>query len=239
MRLDHYLVANGLSPTRSQAREAILRGAVKVDGTVATRAGQKVGQQATVIHAEPDPYASRAAHKLVHGLDHFAIDPSRASALDVGASTGGFTDVLLRRGAERIIALDVGRGQLAPSLAGDHRVIVLDGVNARHLDASMLPYRPDLVVSDVSFISLTLVLPSVLAAAAGACQLLVLVKPQFEVGPAHVGKGGLVRDRAAIEDAVTRVEATITDAGFSLMGRTPSPIQGADGNCEFLVAAKR
>ncbi|XWN34176.1 MAG: TlyA family RNA methyltransferase [Devosia sp.] len=239
MRLDQYLVAAGLSPTRSQAREAILRGAVTVNGIIATRAGQKVGEDARVIHGEPAPYASRAAHKLAHGLDHFAIDPSGAIALDVGASTGGFTDVLLRRCAARVIALDVGRGQLAPTLAADERVSVLDGVNARHLDPADLPYQPDLIVSDVSFISLTLVLPAVLGAAAPSCQLLVLVKPQFEVGPENVGKGGVVRDQAVIEDAIARVEAVIAAEGLAVLGRTPSPIQGAGGNREFLVAAKR
>ena len=236
MRLDRVMVERGLSATRSQAREAILRGVVRVAGNVATKPGQNVPGDAAVM-SEAAPYVGRGAHKLAHALDHFALDPHDAMALDVGASTGGFTEVLLRGGVRHVVALDVARDQLAPSLAVDHRVSVLDGVNARHLEA--LPYPPDFVVADVSFISLTLVLPPVLALAAPCATLVALVKPQFEVGRALVGKGGVVRDGDAARAAVDRVATAIERAGLSILGTTPSPIAGGDGNREWLIAARR
>ena len=236
MRLDRVMVERGLSATRSQAREAILRGVVRVAGNVATKPGQNVPGDAEVM-SEAAPYVGRGAHKLAHALEHFALDPGDAMALDVGASTGGFTEVLLRRGVRHVIALDVARDQLAPSLAVDHRVSVLDGVNARHLEA--LRYPPDFVVADVSFISLTLVLPPVLALAAPCATLVALVKPQFEVGRALVGKGGVVRDGDAARAAVDRVATSIERAGLSVLGTTPSPIAGGDGNREWLIAARR
>jgi len=238
MRLDQLLVERGLSATRSQARDAILRGAVRVAGVTARRPGENVAEDVDVS-ADPAPYASRAAHKLVHALDHFRIDPAGAAALDVGASTGGFTDVLLRRGAARVAALDVGRGQLRPELADDTRVVVLDGINARHVTSADLPFRPDLVVADVSFISLRLVLPPVLSAAAKRARVVALVKPQFEVGRAALGKGGIVRDETAAHAAVGAVERVVAAAGFRLLGRTASPIAGATGNREWLIAAHR
>ncbi|WP_108663603.1 TlyA family RNA methyltransferase [Acuticoccus kandeliae] len=238
MRLDQLLVDRGLSRTRSQAREAILRGAVLVDGVVATRPGQKIGP-AAAIEAEADPYVSRSAHKLAAALDHFAIDPADADALDVGASTGGFTEVLLRRGARRVIALDVGRDQLDPSIASDARVTVMEGVNARHIAPDDLPFAPDFVVSDVSFISLTLVLPPVLAATAPRARLVALIKPQFEVGKDHIGKGGIVREDAPVEAVLERVAALVTAEGFAVLGLIPSPVPGGDGNREFLIAAER
>lgn len=232
------MVEHGLSRTRSQAREAILRGAVALNGVPATRAGQPVPTDARVT-AEPVPFVSRGGHKLAHALDHFAIDASGQTALDVGASTGGFTDVLLRRGAAAVAALDVGHGQLAPALAADPRVHVLDGRNARRLAPGDLPFAPDIVAVDVSFISLTLVLPAVLPLAAPAARLLALVKPQFEVGRAAVGKGGIVRDQAAVAEALERVRSTVEAAGFAADGTVPSPIRGGDGNAEFLIAAHR
>ncbi len=237
MRLDQLLVERGLARTRSQAREAILRGAVTVDGAPAKRPGQNVAHGA-VLTAEADPYVGRGAHKLVHALDHFGLDPAGARALDTGASTGGFTEVLLRRGAAHVIALDVGHGQLAPVIADDPRVTVMDGTNARTLTAADLAYRPDFLTFDVSFISLTLVLPAVLATAAPAARMVALVKPQFEVGRAEIGKGGIVRDEGAALSAVDRVEAAVAAAGFSIMGRTASPIEGGDGNREWLIAAQ-
>lgn len=237
-RLDHYLVEQGLCPTRSRAREAILRGAVSIDGVTVRRAGQRVTPGARVA-AEVDPYVSRAAHKLVAALDHFGIEVAGVSALDVGASTGGFTEVLLRRGAAHVIALDVGHGQLSPAVAADPRVRVMEGVNARHLAPGDLPFSPDIVVADVSFISLTLALPPALAAAAPGAQAVALVKPQFEVGPAHVGKGGIVRNEAAARNAVARVADMLETAGFRPEPAVPSPIPGGDGNREWLIAARR
>lgn len=237
-RLDQAMVARGLSRSRSQAREAILRGAVRIDGVAATRPGQRADAAAR-IEIIGERYVSRSAHKLAAALDHFAIDPAGALALDLGASTGGFTEVLLRRGAARVVALDVGHGQLAPALADDPRVMAVDGVNARHLAATDLPFAPDLVVADMSFISLTLALPPALAAAASTAHVVALVKPQFEVGPAHVGKGGVVRDTAMAAAAVERVGRTLAAAGFRVAPAIPSPIAGADGNREWLTAGSR
>ena len=216
----------------------IRRGTVRVDGAPARRPAQDVAETAALA-AEADPFASRAAHKLGHALDSFSIDPAGASALDVGASTGGFTDLLLRRGAARVVALDVGRDQIVQELRADPRVTVMEGVNARDLAPGDLPYAPDLLVFDVSFISLTKVLPACLALAAPAAALAALVKPQFEVGREAIGKGGIVRDAAATEAAVARVEAAVAALGWRLLGRTPSPIAGGDGNTEWLIGARR
>lgn len=215
-----------------------MRGAVRVDGAPARRPSQEVAET-VALDAEPDPFASRGAHKLVHALDTFAIDPAGASSLDVGASTGGFTDVLLRRGAARVIALDVGHGQLVPEIAADPRVVAMEGVNARDLVAGDLPFAPDLLVFDVSFISLTKVLPACLALAAPTARLAALVKPQFEVGREAIGKGGIVRDAAAAEAAVARVAGTVAHLGWRVLGTTPSPITGGDGNAEWLLGAER
>ncbi|WP_226579309.1 TlyA family RNA methyltransferase [Acuticoccus sediminis] len=238
MRLDQALVERGLSRTRSQAREAILRGAVRVDGQVVTRAAHRVGG-GTLLETVGESWVSRAAHKLIAALDAFGIDPAGARALDVGASTGGFTEVLLSRGAAHVVALDVGHGQLAASLRGDPRVTVMEGVNARHLSGADLPYAPDLIVSDVSFISLRLALPPALGLAAPGARLVALVKPQFEVGPAHIGKGGIVKDEPAALRAVADVSAAIAACGYSVSDAIPSPIEGGDGNREWLLAAER
>lgn len=219
-----------------------MRGAVTVDGVTAKRAGQTVSNTTEIrtdLAAGTEPYVGRGAHKLIDALNTFGIDPAGAHALDVGASTGGFTDVLLRRGAAQIVALDVGTGQLAGHLAADHRVVVMDGVNARDLRPEMLPIAPDLVVVDVSFISLRIVLPAVLSCASEQCQLVALVKPQFEVGRAAIGKGGIVRNEKAILASVDGVAGLILAEGWAEIGRTPSPISGADGNREWLLAAAR
>ncbi|WP_420394721.1 TlyA family RNA methyltransferase [Acuticoccus sp.] len=238
MRLDQALVARGLSRTRSQAREAILRGAVRVDGIVATRAGLRV-VDASALEASSAATVGRGSLKLAAALDHFAIDVAGCLALDVGASTGGFTEVLLERGARSVIALDVGRGQLAQQLAEDPRVVQMEGINARHLRPADLPYAPDVVVVDVSFISLALVLPAVVDAAASAMTLVALVKPQFEVGRAHVGKGGIVRDNVAAAAAVERVAVLVGTMGLTVRAPIASPINGGDGNREFVLAARR
>lgn len=236
MRLDVLMVERGLARTRSAAREAILRGAVIVNGAAATKPGQTVGPNAAIL-AEPYPFVSRGGHKLVHALDHFGIDVTGAHVLDLGASTGGFTDVLLRRGASHVTALDVAMGQLDPSLASNPRVTIRDGVNARTLSLGDLPADIALVVADVSFISLRLVLPAAINALPKA-QLVCLFKPQFEVGHAAVGKGGIVRDEAAVTAAQAALAETLAQSGKTVVGWTASPIPGGDGNTELLFAAR-
>lgn len=208
-----------------------------MDGMPARSPGQSVrsGQR---LCAVGERFVSRGGHKLVHALDHFTLDPAGANAMDVGASTGGFTDVLLRRGAARVAAVDVGHGQLAPELVADERVRVCDGVNARALTADDIPFAPDFVVVDLSFISLPLVLPAVLSVTARPCRLVALIKPQFEVGREHVGKGGLVRDESAIAQSAARVAATVARQDFTVIGTVESPIAGGDGNRELLLAAE-
>jgi 23S rRNA (cytidine1920-2'-O)/16S rRNA (cytidine1409-2'-O)-methyltransferase len=186
------------------------------------------------------PYVSRGGVKLAHGLDHFRIDPKGMTCLDVGSSTGGFTDVLLRRGAAKVYAVDVGKGQLAWKLRQDSRVAVIEGVNARQLNAEIVPEPIDLIVCDASFISLEKILPAPLALAAPHAHLIALIKPQFEVGKGRVGKGGVVRDPVLHGEVCERIEAFVAgQEGWSVMGITTSPILGPAGNKEFLIAAKR
>jgi 23S rRNA (cytidine1920-2'-O)/16S rRNA (cytidine1409-2'-O)-methyltransferase len=240
-RLDRLLVDRGLYRTRSRARDAILRGGVKVEGEPAARPGQAVPRQAAIeIADEAQHYVSRAALKLAHALDHFGISPQGRAALDLGASTGGFTQVLLERGARHVTALDVGHGQMAPGLAGDPRVTVLEGLNARDLAARHVPEPPGLVTADLSFISLKLALPPALALAAPDARLVALIKPQFEAGPAHLSKDGVVRDRA-VQEAVCRDIAgwLENDMAWQVIGTTPSPVAGGSGNREFLIAARK
>ena len=244
-RLDALLVARGLAATRERARALILAGQVRVDkppskAGAPLKAGTMVPDDAEVSLAVPDhPYVGRGGLKLAHALDVFAIDPRGRVALDVGASTGGFTDVLLQRGATRVVALDVGHGQLAWSLRTDPRVVVIEKVNARTLTADQLgPDAPrvfDLVTIDVSFISLRLVLPALVPLLAPGGQLVALVKPQFEAGREDVGAGGIVRDAAVHERVVAEVVAEAARLGLAHRGTTPSPIAGAEGNREFLA----
>ncbi len=237
MRLDQRLVALGLAPSRARAQALVAAGAVTVDGAVALKPAQAAPDGAAVaVVADPCPWVSRAALKLVHALDAFALDPAGAVALDVGASTGGFTQVLLARGAARVIALDVGHGQLAPSLAADPRVTALEGVNARDLPGGLIPPL-DWIVADVSFISLTLALPPALSRARPGARLAALVKPQFEAGRAAVGRGGMVRDPAALEAARARVRDFLVGAGWRVTHEGDSPIMGGDGAREYLIAA--
>lgn len=236
MRLDQRLVALGLAPSRARAQALIAAGVVTVDGATATRPAQPAQAGAAVaLAADPLPWVGRGALKLLHALDAFALSPSGAVALDVGASTGGFTEALLSRGAAHVHALDVGRGQLHPRLRADPRVSVHEGVNARAIPEGLVP-PVDWMVADVSFISLTLALP--LHLAKPGATLVALVKPQFEAGRAAVGKGGLVRDPAARAAAVARVRDWLTAQGWAVTGETESPIAGGDGNVEFLVAAR-
>lgn len=238
LRLDHALVARGLATTRSQAREAIGRGMVRVNGAVAMRAGQRVGLAAR-LEVEGERWVGRGALKLLAALDHYAIDPSGRRVLDVGASTGGFTEVLLSRGAAHVVALDVGHGQLAPTLREDPRVSVMEGANVRHLAEGDLPFAPELIVVDVSFVSLTQALVRPFAMAAPGATLIALIKPQFEVGRSEIGRGGLVRSAEAAEAAVDRVTAWIAGAGYDTRPPIVSPVTGGDGNREWLVAARR
>jgi 23S rRNA (cytidine1920-2'-O)/16S rRNA (cytidine1409-2'-O)-methyltransferase len=237
-RLDKLVVARGLAPTRARAQALILAGKVTVDGQVVSKAGTTVAMDAEVALREEDhPYVSRGALKLVAALDAFAVDPTGCVCLDVGASTGGFTDLLLRRGARKVYAIDVGYGQLAWSLRQDPRVVVLERENVRELDAAKVPEPCDLAVIDVSFISLTLVLPKVrelLRPPAGK-SVIALVKPQFEAGREHVGKGGVVRDPAARQGAVDKVATWAAANGFTVGATIESPIHGPAGNIEILL----
>ena len=192
------------------------------------------------VRGRDHPWVSRGGLKLVHALDHFAIDPAGAVALDVGASTGGFTDVLLARGTTRVYAVDVGYGQLAAKLRSDPRVVLLERVNARHLTRAEVPEPVDLIVCDASFIGLETVLPAPLALAAESARLVALIKPQFEVGKGRVGKGGVVRDPALRREVCDRIVSWLgTQSGWHVEGLTESPILGADGNQEFLVYARK
>lgn len=237
-RLDKLVLDRGLAASRERARALIMTGDVLVAGRPETKPGTLVDPAAEIaLRAADHPYVSRGALKLVEGLDHFAIDPRGAIALDIGASTGGFSDVLLRRGAARVYAIDVGYGQLAWSIRQDPRVVVLERENARTIDPARVPEPCDLAVIDVSFISLTLVLPRVrelLRPPAGK-PIIALVKPQFEVGRALVGKGGVVRDPAARRGAVDKVRGWAAAHGFVAGDDVESPITGPAGNVEYLL----
>jgi 23S rRNA (cytidine1920-2'-O)/16S rRNA (cytidine1409-2'-O)-methyltransferase len=235
-RLDAVLVERGLSPSRERARALILAGQVTVDGQVVSKAGTPVSAGALVALRTPDhPYVSRGGVKLVHALETFGINPTGRRALDIGASTGGFTDVLLRGGAVSVIALDVGHGQLDWRLRTDPRVVVLEGVNARVMGREDVPYAPDLVTIDVAFISLRHILPPLAALVAPHADVIALVKPQFEAGRDEVGKHGLVTDPAVHEAVLARVTQAAEAAGFRRAGMTPSAITGATGNQEFFL----
>lgn len=213
-----------------------MAGEVSVDGRPATKAGQLVPEDARVeVRRDPVPYASRGGIKLAHALDAFGVDPAGRVAIDVGASTGGFTDVLLRRGARRVYAVDVGYGQLAWELRNHPRVTVMERTNVRHLQPEALCEPPDLATVDVSFISLAHVFPVLRRLLAGPGEVVALVKPQFEAGPERVGKGGIVRDPEVHREVLARVARRAEDEGFGVHGLCPSPIAGADGNREFFV----
>ena len=238
LRLDQALVAAGLAPSRARAQALIAAGAVSLDGVPATRPAARVGAGARLeVTGDPFPWVSRAGVKLAHALAVFGLDPAGAVALDLGASTGGFTHVLLDRGAVQVWAVDVGHGQLVPEIRDDGRVHAIEGLNVRELTAAHVP-PPDWIVADLSFISLAKALPPALGLAAPGATLVALVKPQFEVGPAHVGKGGIVRDPAAIAAARAGVRDFLTAAGWTVLGEAESPIRGGDGNAEFLIAAR-
>lgn len=240
-RLDQALVARGLAETRARARDAILRGTVTVDGRPVTKPGQPVAADARIAVDDPaSAYVSRAALKLVAGLDRLGVDPAGAVCLDIGASTGGFSQVLLQRGAARVHAIDVGRDQLHPTLAADPRVRRRDGLNARDITAADLEHdRPEVVVSDVSFISLKLALPPALALAAPGAAGVFLVKPQFEAGREAVGKNGLVAPQLAEATAEAMATWLSGQPDWTVLGLHPSPITGGDGNREWLLGGRK
>ena len=239
MRLDKEMVARGLVQSRGRAHALIADGAVMVGGAIARKPATDVSASDQIeIVGEDHPWVSRAALKLVHGLDTFGIDVTGATALDLGASTGGFSQVLLARGVAKIFAVDVGHGQLHPDLSEQDKVVNMEGVNGRDLSDHDIP-ELDLIVTDVSFISLTKVLPAPLGFVAPGGQLVALIKPQFEVGRGAVGKGGIVRDAAAREAARANVRAFLTDLGWDVLGEAESPITGSDGNQEYLIWARK
>ncbi|MCB5175267.1 TlyA family RNA methyltransferase [Microvirga lenta] len=237
-RADVVLVERGFFTSRARAQEAIAAGLVTVNGAVIRKASDAVPDEAAITAEQPHPYVSRGGVKLAAALDAFAIDPDGCICLDVGASTGGFTEVLLGRGAAHVYAVDVGHGQLHPKVAQDPRVTNLEGTDARALTPDLIPRAADLLVSDVSFISLKLVLPAAVALLKPRATLAVLVKPQFEAGRDHVKKG-IVRDEAVHRAVCEDMTAFVASLGFTPLGLVPSPIEGGDGNREFLLGARR
>lgn len=238
-RLDVVLTERGLAPSRAKAQALILAGKVLLGGRVESKAGTQVGQDADIEVVEPDhPWVSRGGLKLVAALDAFSISPVGLDCLDVGASTGGFTDVMLARGAQRVIALDVGRGQLDWRLRNDPRVVVMEGVNARRLEEIDLPFPAALASVDVSFISLKLVVPAMLPHLTAGAHLVCLVKPQFEAGRDQVGKGGIVRDDGVRRQAIDTTVSALVDLGLELVGLVESPIRGQKGNLEELAVLR-
>lgn len=226
--------------SRGKARAAIAAGLVSADGVSVTKPSQKIDPDAVIEAAPAHPWVSRAALKLVSGLDNFGIDPAGKTCLDVGASTGGFSQVLIARGAAKVFAVDVGRDQLHASLRADPRIVSLESTDARKLSPDAITESPELIVCDASFIGLEKVLARPLELAAPTCDLVALIKPQFEVGRENIGKGGIVKDKTATEAAVTRISAWINaQSGFSVIGVCESPITGGDGNVEFLIAARK
>jgi len=241
-RLDQLLLTLGLFASRSRARDAIVRGTVRVNGQVASKPGQTFADDAKIEIDDPaQEYVSRAALKLVAALDHFGLDPSGRNCLDVGASTGGFTQVLLQREAAHVTAIDVGHGQMHPSLATDPRVTNVEGLNARALCPDDLDGRPiEFVVSDVSFISLRLALPPALKLAEPGAICVLLVKPQFEAGREAIGKGGLLKDPESGPAVAATLGTWLTEEmGWRSLGLIPSPISGGDGNQEYLLAGMK
>lgn len=234
-RLDVALEARGLVRSRARARDAILRGTVKVNGTVVTKPGHRVTAQMKITIDDPtSEYVSRAALKLIAGLDASKINPKDMICLDLGASTGGFTQVLLQRGAAKIFAIDVGHSQLAPEVANDPRVVQLDKTNASDLNATLIPDPIDLIVCDISFVALEKVIAPALQLARKDATAILLFKPQFQVGKANIGKGGIVNNDAAVEDALDAFKMFMEQQGWRDMLSLPSPIKGGDGNQEFL-----
>ena len=240
VRLDTLLVERGLAVSRERARALILAGQVSVNGAPARKAGETVPTDATLSLVKPDhPYVGRGGVKLAHALDVFGVKVEDCNALDIGASTGGFTDVLLRRGAARVAALDVGHGQIEWRLRNDPRVLVIEGLNARTLTPDRVPGPFDLVTIDVSFISLRHILPVLPPLLKGRADVVALVKPQFEAGRREVGKGGLVKDPVVQQRVIDEVVAKASEVGLEHLETTESPVTGASGNREFFVHLRK
>jgi 23S rRNA (cytidine1920-2'-O)/16S rRNA (cytidine1409-2'-O)-methyltransferase len=238
-RADVFLVEHGYAKSRAEAQEAIAAGKVFEGGRPVLKPSQRLNETSCIKYERAHPYVSRGAMKLAGALNHFKLEPYGLVCMDIGASTGGFTEVLLLRGAARVYAIDVGHGQLDPKIAKDPRVISLEHLNARDLtEKHIIGQRPQAIVADVSFISLKLALPPALAMAEKGAWLVALVKPQFEVGKEHIGKGGIVRDSYRQTHVLMEVAQWLTyDQGWDIKGHMESPITGGDGNREFLIAA--
>jgi len=237
VRLDKLLMDRGLAETRSKALALVMSGSVSVDGRVVTKAGNEVNSDADIELKETMPYVGRGALKLEAALDAFKVDPAGKVAVDVGASTGGFTELMLERGALKVYALDVGHGQLHYRLRRNPRVINLEGVNVRYLEPELIPETCDIAVCDVSFISLKLIIPPILQVLKPAAELVALVKPQFEAGRNAVKKG-IVRDRKVLEEVLNDMEDFMRSLDLAVTGAIPSPIKGAKGNQEYLMHAR-
>jgi len=240
VRVDQLLVSRGLVESRTRAQALIMAGAVFSGERKIAKAGEMLAEDAPLeVRGKDHPWVSRGGIKLDHGLTHFGFDVTDAVALDIGSSTGGFTEVLLSRGAAKVYAVDVGTNQLAWKLRQNPRVVVLEQTNARTLDATIIPEPVDIVVCDASFISLAKVLEAPLKLAKPGAKLVALVKPQFEAGREEVGKGGVVRDPVVHERVCTEAKAWVESRGWAVLGVTPSPITGPEGNVEFLLGAEK
>jgi len=239
MRLDHLLVARGLFNSRERAQRAVMAGEIKIGTRIAVKPSQLLAADATIAVKPTRKYVGRGALKLEKALDHFKIDMQSKVALDIGASTGGFTDCLLQRGTEKVYAVDVGHGQLDWKIRNDPRVIVLEKLNARFLSRAHIPELVDLCVIDVSFISLTLILPNAFELITPSGVILALIKPQFELERADIGRGGIVRDVELHQKAQDKIVQFVTRLGHTLTGIVPSAITGADGNQEFFACMRK
>lgn len=238
-RLDVFLVEQGLCASREQAQRAVMAGEVKIGDQIISKCSVLVEPGAAVSLRERSPYVGRGGLKLEGALDHFGISPTGLTALDLGASTGGFTDCLLQRGAARVYAIDVGHGQLAWKIRDDPRVVVREKLNARYLTRADVPERIDLCVIDVSFISLTLILPNAFDLVTPNGVIVALIKPQFELQAAEVAHGGIVREPALHEKARNKIRDFVLNAGHTVVGLAPSGLTGADGNQEFFICVRR
>jgi 23S rRNA (cytidine1920-2'-O)/16S rRNA (cytidine1409-2'-O)-methyltransferase len=239
LRLDQLLVGRGLFPSREQARRAIMAGVVTIGTRIAAKPSEFLDEQAAITLKPTRKYVGRGALKLEAALDHFNIDLRGKRALDIGASTGGFTDCMLQRGADKVYAVDVGHGQLHWKIRNDPRVVVLEKINARSLSREHIPEPIDVCVIDVSFISLTLILPNAFDLITSTGVILALIKPQFELQRSEVGKGGIIRDQHLHEKAQDKIVAFVTHLGHSVTGIVPSAVKGADGNQEFFACMRK
>jgi 23S rRNA (cytidine1920-2'-O)/16S rRNA (cytidine1409-2'-O)-methyltransferase len=239
LRLDQLLVGRGLFPSREQARRAIMAGVVTIGTRIAAKPSEFLDEQAAITLKPTRKYVGRGALKLEAALDHFNIDLRGKRALDIGASTGGFTDCMLQRGADKVYAVDVGHGQLHWKIRNDPRVVVLEKINARSLSREHIPEPIDVCVIDVSFISLTLILPNAFDLITSTGVILALIKPQFELQRSEVGKGGIIRDQHLHQKAQDKIVAFVTHLGHSVTGIVPSAVKGADGNQEFFACMRK